>query len=199
MERFALGSINLHMVINFEDRGLAQGLAVSTLSIFAATSALTGLPWGFVFEHLQIRIGAMIMSGLLVLSMIVLLVADNYALAVLFALLFGVAIGAGNIIENQLWADYFGARAPGGDTRVRRAVPHRQSHWSGAHGVAVRVDGLLHRAVPDLHRHLHRDDRRDVLRHAAGEASPEWGGVSAPYPRESSSMSAATCRPIRTE
>ncbi len=110
VERFALGSINLHMVINFEDKGLAQGLAVSTLSIFAATSALTGLPWGFVFEHLQIRIGAMIMSGLLVLSMALLLVADNYALAVLFALLFGVAIGAGSIVENQLWADYFGRR-----------------------------------------------------------------------------------------
>ncbi len=108
VERFALGSINLHMVVNFEDRGLAQGLAVSTLSIFAATSALTGLPWGFVFEHLQVRIGAMIMSGLLVVSMAVLLVADNYALAVLFALLFGVAIGAGSIVENQLWADYFG-------------------------------------------------------------------------------------------
>ncbi len=108
VERFALGSINLHMVVNFEDRGLAQGLAVSTLSIFAATSALTGLPWGFVFEHLHIRYGAMIMSGLLALSMVVLLVADNYPLAVLFAVLFGVAIGAGNIIENLLWADYFG-------------------------------------------------------------------------------------------
>jgi MFS family permease len=95
-------------VINFEDKGLAQGLAVSTLSIFAATSALTGLPWGFVFEHLHVRFGAMLMGALLALSTMVLLVADNYALAVLFALLFGVAIGAGNIIENQLWADYFG-------------------------------------------------------------------------------------------
>ena len=87
-----------------------MGLAVSTLSIFAATSAVTGLPWGLVFERLHIRFGAMLMSGHPdVLS-------DGsccswrtaIALAVLFAVLFGVAIGAGSIVENQLWADYFG-------------------------------------------------------------------------------------------
>ena len=108
VERFALGSINLHMVVNFEDRGLAAGLAVSTLSIFAATSALTTLPWGFAFEHIQVRYGAMMMSGLLFLSVLVLLVANSYPLAVAFALLFGVAIGAGNIVEQMLWAEYFG-------------------------------------------------------------------------------------------
>lgn len=108
VERFALGSINLHMVVNFEDRGLAAGLAVSTLSIFAATSALTGLPWGFAFERVHVRVGAMLMSGLLAASMLVLLVADTYPLAVAFALLFGLAIGAGNVVENLLWADYFG-------------------------------------------------------------------------------------------
>ena len=108
VERFALGSINLHMVVNFEDRGLAAGLAVSTLSIFAATSALTTLPWGFAFEHIQVRYGAMMMSGLLFLSVLVLLVANSYPLAVAFALLFGLAIGAGNIVEQMLWAEYFG-------------------------------------------------------------------------------------------
>ncbi len=108
VERFALGSINLHMVANFEDKGLAMGLAVSTLSIFAATSAVTGLPWGLVFERLHIRFGAMLMSGILTVSALVLLVADSYPLAVLFAVLFGLATGAGNIIQNLLWADYFG-------------------------------------------------------------------------------------------
>jgi MFS family permease len=108
VDRFALGSLNLHMVANLEDQGLALGLAVSILSIFAATSALTGLPWGFVFEHLHVRYGAMLMSFLYFLSVLVLLIADNYALALAFALLYGVATGAGNIVGNMLWADYFG-------------------------------------------------------------------------------------------
>ncbi len=108
VDRFALGAINLHMVANFEDQGLALGLAVSTLSIFAATSALTALPWGFVFERLHVRYGAMLMSALYFLAVLVLIVADNYALALLFAVLYGLATGAGNIVGNMLWADYFG-------------------------------------------------------------------------------------------
>lgn len=108
VDRFALGSLNLHMVANLEDQGLALGLAVSILSIFAATSALTGLPWGFVFERLHVRYGAMLMSALYFLSVLVLLIADNYALALAFALLYGLATGAGNIVGNMLWADYFG-------------------------------------------------------------------------------------------
>ena len=110
VDRFALGAINLHMVINFEDKGIAPALAALTLSTFAATSALTGLPWGFVFERLHVRYGAMLMSGILFLSSLLLLVADNFVLAMAFALLFGLAIGAGSIVENLLWADYFGRR-----------------------------------------------------------------------------------------
>ena len=110
MERFALGSINLHVSANFEDKGLALVLAVSVLSIFAATSALTSLPWGFVFERLDIRFGAMLISGILTVSALLLLVADNYPLAVLFAVLFGLATGAGNIIQDLLWVEYFGRK-----------------------------------------------------------------------------------------
>ncbi len=108
VERFALGSINLHMVANFEDKGLSLGLAALTLSVFATVAALTGLPWGFVFEHLHVRFGGMLMSGLMLIACMVLLFADNIWLAMTFAVIFGLATGAGNIIENLLWADYFG-------------------------------------------------------------------------------------------
>ena len=108
VERFALGSINLHMVANFEDRGLSLGMAALTLSVFATVAAVTGLPWGFAFEHLHVRIGAIMMSGLMLAAALVLLVADTILLAMVFAVIFGFATGAGNIIENLLWADYFG-------------------------------------------------------------------------------------------
>ncbi len=153
VERFALGSVNLHMVVNFEDRGLPAGLAVSTLSIFAATSALTGLPWGFVFERIAIRAGAMLMSGLLVLSMAVLLVADNYPLAVTFALLFGLAIGAGNIVEQMLWAEYFGRehlgsiRAFGAPFRILSptgpVLTGLLFDWTGSYAVPFTVFGVI--------------------------------------------------------
>ena len=108
MDRFALGAVNLHMVINFQDKGLGDAQAISILSLFAATSALTSAPWGFVLEWFHIRYSAMLVSLLLGLSMGVLLMADNYPLAVVFGLSFGLAVGGASLVEELLWPDYFG-------------------------------------------------------------------------------------------
>ena len=89
MERFCLGSINLHMVVSFQDRGLSDVLAVSVLSIFAATSALTGLPWGLLLERIHVRYGAMLVSILLAMSMLIIMTAEDYPSAIAFGLLFG--------------------------------------------------------------------------------------------------------------
>ena len=110
VDRFALGAINLHMVINFQDQGLSAFQAASILTIFATTSAITGVPWGFVLEKMHIRFSAMLISFLLLLSMGMLLIADNYFLGILFALSFGFAVGGSSIVENLLWADFFGRR-----------------------------------------------------------------------------------------
>jgi MFS family permease len=110
VDRFALGAINLHMVINFQDQGLSAFQAASILTIFATTSAITGVPWGFVFEKMHVRFSAMLISFLLLLSMGMLLIADNYFLGVLFGLAFGFAVGGSSIVENLLWADFFGRR-----------------------------------------------------------------------------------------
>lgn len=113
VDRFALGAINLHMVISFQDKGLSAVQAVSILSLFAATSALTGVPWGFVFEKLHIRFGAMLISFLLLLSMGVLMIADTYPMAILFGLVFGFAVGGSSLVETLLWSDFFGRRHMG--------------------------------------------------------------------------------------
>ena len=110
VDRFALGAINLHLVINFQDKGLSPAQAVSILSLFAATSALTGVPWGFVFERMHIRFSAMLISVLLLLSMGVLLIADSYPMAILFGLTFGFAVGGSSLVETLLWSDFFGRR-----------------------------------------------------------------------------------------
>lgn len=113
IERFALGSINLHMVVSFEDRGLAPALAVSVLSIFAATTALTTIPWGLIFERLNVRMGAMLMCLLMLVAIALLLIADSYPLAVAFALTFGLAVGASSLLHNLLLAEYFGRKHQG--------------------------------------------------------------------------------------
>ncbi len=110
---FALGSMNLHMVANFQDQGISAGLAVSVLSIFAATSSITVLPWGFLLERLHVRYAAMIMCAFHGLAVIIIIVAKTYPLALVFALVFGIAQGGWTVIQNLIFSDYFGRRHAG--------------------------------------------------------------------------------------
>ena len=110
---FIMGSVNLHLVANFQDKGLPDGLAVSVVSIFAATSALSILPWGLLLERIPVHYGAVLMAGLLVLAIGIIGVADTYPLAVAFGVVFGLAAGVRTIIETMMLASYFGRASLG--------------------------------------------------------------------------------------
>lgn len=110
---FVLGATNLHLVANFQDRGLSDALAVSVLSVFAAVSAFSMLPVGLLLERMHVRHGAMLMTILLMASMLLISVADNYAEALLFAVIFGITTGMRGIIETLLIANYFGRQSLG--------------------------------------------------------------------------------------
>ncbi len=110
---FALGSLNLHMVANFQDKGIPAGLAVSILSIFAATSSITVLPWGFLAERVHVRYASMLMCVFQGLSIALIIVAKTVPMAVAFGLVFGVAQGGWTVMQNLVFTDYFGRRHAG--------------------------------------------------------------------------------------
>jgi MFS family permease len=105
---FVQGATNLHMVINFQDQGMSDALSVSILSIFALSSTLSIMPMGLLLERVHVRYGGMLQGGVLAVSLLVLLGADTYVEAVIFAILFGIAAGMRNIVETLLVANYFG-------------------------------------------------------------------------------------------
>ena len=105
---FVLGATNFHMVANFQDRGLSDALSVSVLSVFAAVSALSLLPLGLLLERIHVRHGAVMMSLFLIAAMAVIRVADTYAQALAFAVLFGLATGLRGIVDSLLVVNYFG-------------------------------------------------------------------------------------------
>lgn len=122
---FVQGATNLHMAPIFLDKGLSDAQAVSIVSIFAAASALSIVPVGFVMERVPVRIGAMAQAALVLAAMLLLFVADPYPLAVVWALIFGVGAGMRNVIEVMLVANYFGRASLGaikGFTAPFRAV-----------------------------------------------------------------------------
>ncbi len=110
---FALGSMNLHMVANFQDKGIPDGLAVSVLSIFAAVSSVTALPWGFLLERVHVRYVSMLMCAFQGIACVIIIFAKTFPMAVVFGVVFGIGQAGWTIIQNILLSDYFGRRHAG--------------------------------------------------------------------------------------
>jgi len=110
---FALGSMNLHMVANFQDKGIPDGLAVSVLSIFAAVSSVTVLPWGFLLERVHVRYVSMFMCAFQGMACVIIIVAKTFPMAVVFGVVYGIGQGGWAVIQNLIIADYFGRRHAG--------------------------------------------------------------------------------------
>jgi MFS family permease len=108
MTPFTMGATNLHLVITFQDKGLSGGAAAGILSLFAAVSALAITPLSYVYDKIHVRHGAMFMTVLLIVAMVIIILADSLWMAILFGLVFGVATGSRSILETMLLANYFG-------------------------------------------------------------------------------------------
>ena len=111
---FVQGATNLHMAPIFHDRGLSEGQAVAIVSIFGMSSVSSIMPTGFIMERVHVRLGAMVQAVLVLITMALLLIpAGGFPLAVLWAVIFGVAAGMRNVIEVLLLANYFGRASLG--------------------------------------------------------------------------------------
>jgi MFS family permease len=101
------------MAISLHDRGMSYGLTVSIVAIFAVSSALSVLPAGLLMERVHVRYGIIAVSLMFVASMLLLMSAETYAIAVAFGVLFGVASGLWTITQRLVFANYFGRRNVG--------------------------------------------------------------------------------------
>ena len=101
-------AINVHAVANFEDKGISQGLAVTVASIFTGVAAVSMMGWGMLVERIHVRYVSMAAMGLFFLAMGVLLVAETYPMAVLFAVLFGLGTGGWTVAQMIMIPNYFG-------------------------------------------------------------------------------------------
>ncbi len=108
----AVNAVNLHITANFQDK-IAVELAVAATAIFAATAALSTLPWGFVVERIHVRYVGLAAAGLLFAAMLIAIAADTFLGAVAFALAYGLGLGAWTVTSRMLFANYFGRRSFG--------------------------------------------------------------------------------------
>ncbi|MBI4300031.1 MAG: MFS transporter [Chloroflexi bacterium] len=107
------GAINLHLVPYLSDRGLSDSTAVGIFSLYSIAGAGSSLFWGFAMERLSVRrsliiifVGSAVGTGILML-------VDSPPLAVVFAILYGIAFGGHMVLISVVFAEYFGRRHVG--------------------------------------------------------------------------------------
>jgi sugar phosphate permease len=110
---FALTAVNLHLTASFQDRGISAVLAVTVTAIYTGVSAVSMIVWGFAIERIHARYLTMAVSLIYIVSMVVMLQANTFPVALAFVLMFGVATGGWTVLHNVLIADYFGRHSVG--------------------------------------------------------------------------------------
>jgi len=116
------GAVNLHAVAHFQDRGMPAGLAVTIVMIFAVSTVVAALGWGFVVERVHVRWAATGTALTFLIALGSLVQADSYPAAVLFGILFGAASGGLTTVERLLIPNYFGRFSAGVIGGVKEVV-----------------------------------------------------------------------------
>lgn len=114
-----VGSIALHRIAAFMDRGLDPMMISFATGLDAAASGVTQFAAGLLIHRIPIRfVGAF---GFLLLATASILTILTFGNALLFAsmIFFGFGIGVWILLETFIWADYFGRQNLGS---IRGAV-----------------------------------------------------------------------------
>ena len=108
MANIGIAGLNLHVFAYVTDIGFSPLVAATVLSIIASTQLGSTLIWGFVSERMEIRRSSMLMF--LVQAFGLTVVIATSAVAPLYAgfLFYGIGLGGGWVLQEVVWAHYFG-------------------------------------------------------------------------------------------
>lgn len=105
---FAQGAINLHQLPYLLDMGISPAAGVGAIGLFAVTSALGSVLWGFLAERIRISYCMMLVFFASALGVGLLLLVRNAPMAYLYAVLYGIPFGGIQTMLYLVWAEYFG-------------------------------------------------------------------------------------------
>lgn len=78
------------------------------LSIIASTQLGSTLIWGFLSERMQIRYSSMLMFLIQATGLALAIATSEVAFLYLGFLLYGIGLGGGWVLQELVWANYFG-------------------------------------------------------------------------------------------
>lgn len=114
--------IFFHHVHIVAAKGWSLGLFAATFTVYAAGAVASSLTSGWLVDKLGARRPLIFFPLVLAWGCLLLAVGDNFALAVVMMLLFGVVSGGQSTTVNALWAELYGTRHLGAIRALGMAV-----------------------------------------------------------------------------
>jgi len=108
MANVGIAGLNLHVFAYVTDIGFSPLVGATVLSIIASTQLGSTLIWGFVSERMEIRRSSMLMFLIQAIGLAIVIATS--AVVPLYAgfLLYGIGLGGGWVLQEVVWANYFG-------------------------------------------------------------------------------------------
>jgi MFS family permease len=104
----AVGSVGVHRIPGFMDRGLDPNLIALATALDAAAAGLSTFAMGLLTRWVPARLIGAAGFLLLTLASALTIMADNHPIMFASMIVFGLGIGVLMLMQSLLWADYFG-------------------------------------------------------------------------------------------
>jgi len=103
----------LHASASFTDQGVSPARAALAMGCVAITSVPSRLFWGLVAERFHVRYCIIITNLGISVSVLFIMLAASFPMAVGSMLFYGVFVGGGIVLQAMVWPEYFGRLALG--------------------------------------------------------------------------------------
>jgi MFS family permease len=108
MVNVGIAGLNLHVFAYVTDIGFSTAVGATVLSVIAATQLGATLLWGFLGERMDIRHSSLLMFLIQAAGLGLALAASEAWLLYAGFLLYGAGLGGGWVLQELIWAHYFG-------------------------------------------------------------------------------------------
>lgn len=141
MANIGIAGLNLHVFAYVTDIGFSTLVGATVLSIIASTQLGSTLIWGFVSERMEIRRSSMLMFLIQATGLGLAIAKSEAVFLYIGFLLYGIGLGGGWVLQEIIWAKYFGRLSLG----MVRGLGILVTHAFGAAGAPF--FGFVHDAT----------------------------------------------------
>lgn len=103
-------TVGLHRIPSFVDKGIDPKIVSYALSADAITASVSMVIMGFLYERFPPRIMGAIGIAIMATAVFFTMIADSVPGMFLATMTFGLGAGSNLLMQNNVWADYYGRR-----------------------------------------------------------------------------------------